>query len=203
MKNSLLTRRNMMRNLSLSMLGTAAIPEFGLANDCVPDSFDKEPTIHIKAGEGITGRIGGIELITKLNKSQTNGHFACDEATLKPGFLGAPPHLHATFDEICYVLEGTVHILVGDQVFEVKQGDWHLRPRNVIHTFWNSSDKPARFIDMYIPGGHEEYMADLARLFENNGRPQKEDFARLEKQHDIVYAWNKLPEVMNKYKVHL
>ena len=60
-----------------------------------------------------------------------------------------------------------------------------------------------RFVDIYIPGGHEDYMADLAKLFENNGRPQKEDFTLLEQKHDIVYFWNKLPDIMSKYKVHL
>jgi uncharacterized cupin superfamily protein len=45
------------------------------------------------------------------------------------GQLGAPPHLHLGFDEICYVLEGTVHIMVEDEVFVVNKGDWHLRPR--------------------------------------------------------------------------
>lgn len=186
------------------MLGSLALPQSLLAETTGSDYFDEEPhVIHIKKGEGRTGKIGGIDLIEKLNKSQTGGHFACDEATLKPGHLGAPPHLHKTFDEICFVLEGTVTILVDETVYEVSAGDWHLRPRNKMHTFWNASDTTARFVDIYIPGGHEEYMRDLAKLFENNGRPKKEDFALLEQKHDIIYFWNKMPEIMTKYKVHL
>lgn len=193
-----------MQLMSLTVLGSLAIPtKIYSMTDC-NDFFDEEiDTIHIKKGEGKMGRIGGINLTAKLSKQQTSGNLGCDEATLKPGFLGAPPHLHKSFDEICYVLEGSVTIMVEDEIFQVNAGDWHLRPRNKMHTFWNSSESTARFIDIYIPGGHEEYMADLAKLFENNGSPKKEDFIVLEQKHDIVYFWKKLPEIMSKYKVHL
>ena len=190
--------------MSYSVVGSLAIQEKTYALSPNTDFYDETiDPIHIKKGEGKIGKIGGIDLITKFSKLQTSGHFSCDEATLKPGHLGAPPHLHKTFDEICFVLEGSVSILVEDKVFEVSAGDWHLRPRNKMHTFWNATESPVKFVDIYIPGGHEDYMADLAKLFENNGRPQKSDFALLEQKHDIVYFWNKLPEIMSKYKVHL
>ena len=41
-------------------------------------------------------------------------------------------------------------------------------------------------------------MADLLKLFENNGRPKKEDFKLLEQIHDIAYFWNKPPDMMLK-----
>lgn len=190
--------------MSLQVLGTLAIPGASYSMTDSNDFYDENiDTIHIKKGEGKIGRIGGIDIISKLSKHQTSGNFGCDEATLKPGFLGAPPHLHKNFDEICYVLEGLVTIMVEETLFQVNAGDWHLRPRNKMHTFWNASESIARFIDIYIPGGHEDYLADLAKLFENNGRPKKEDFKLLEQKHDIVYFWNKLPEIMSKYKVQL
>lgn len=204
MNQNRLSRRKVMQLMSLTILGSLAIPETSYSMTDHQDSFDEEPDIiHIKKGEGKIGRIGGIDIITKLSKHQTSGNLGCDEATLKPGFLGAPPHMHKNFDEICYVLEGSVTIMVEDKTYQVNAGDWHLRPRNKMHTFWNSSESTARFIDIYIPGGHEEYMADLAKLFENGGSPKKDDFTLLEQKHDIVYFWNKLPEIMSKYKVHL
>ncbi len=204
MEQNRLSRRNLMQLMSLTVLGTLAIPKTTYSMTDVNDFFDEEiDTIHIKNGEGKIGKIGGIDLISKLSKHQTGGNLGCDEATLKSGFLGAPPHLHKNFDEICFVLEGSVTIMVEEKIFQVNAGDWHLRPRNKMHTFWNASESNARFVDIYIPGGHEDYMADLAKLFENNGRPKKEDFALLEQKHDIVYFWNKLPVIMSKYKVHL
>ena len=193
-----------MQLMSFTILGSLALPNVTYSKPGINDFFDEEiDTIHIKKGEGKIGKIGGIDIISKLSKHQTSGNLGCDEATLKPGHLGAPPHLHKTFDEICFVLEGSLSIMVEDKIYEVNAGDWHLRPRNKVHTFWNATESPTRFVDIYIPGGHEDYMADLAKLFENNGRPQKEDFTLLEQKHDIVYFWNKLPDIMSKYKVHL
>ena len=204
MNQNHLSRRKVMQLMSFTILGSLAIPNVTYSKPKINDFFDEEiDTIHIKKGEGKIGKIGGIDLISKLSKHQTSGNLGCDEATLKPGHLGSPPHLHKTFDEICFVLEGSVSIMVEEKIYEVNAGDWHLRPRNKMHTFWNATESTARFVDIYIPGGHEEYMADLAKLFENNGRPKKEDFTLLEQKHDIVYFWNKLPDIMSKYKVHL
>ncbi len=193
-----------MQLLSLTMAGAVIMPKKLQAATDVLDYFD-EPAkaVHIKKGEGTRGTIGGIDFLTKLHRSQTQGHLASSEATLKPGFMGAPPHMHTTFDEVCFVLEGTVSIMVGETVFEVQAGDWHLRPRNAVHTFWNATDSVARFVDLYIPGGHEDYMEDLAKLFENNGRPKKDDFTLLAQRHDIIYSWELLQGIMTKYKVHL
>ncbi|RZK57376.1 MAG: cupin domain-containing protein, partial [Pedobacter sp.] len=182
------SRRDLMKMMSLTMVGSSILPflaEASIADKS--DYFDQSPkAIHIKKGVGKAAVVGGMDLIFKLTKAQTSGHMGCDEVTIKPGFLGAPPHLHKTFDEVCYVQEGTVTILVGEEVFEVNAGDWHLRPKGIVHTFWNAGQRNAKFIDIYLPGGHEQYMMDLASLFENNGKPKPEDFIALAKKHDIV-----------------
>lgn len=98
--------------------------------------------------------------------------------TLQPGYLGAPPHLHKGFDEICIVMQGELHIMVGEDVYQVPAGGWHLRPRGIVHTFWNSGKEPVKFIEIYSPAGHEAYMKDLAKLFENNQRPQPSDLQK-------------------------
>ncbi|MFN8354707.1 MAG: cupin domain-containing protein [Spirosomataceae bacterium] len=191
-------RRQLLQQLSAIMIGTAL--------DITPSegaSLADEKAVYIPSGTGLVEKFGGIEMVFKLSKAQTHGSLGSEESILQPGFMGAPPHLHQTFDEITIVLEGSVTILVGDEVTVVKAGDWHLRPRQVMHCFWNADTKPARYIDLFVPGGHEAYLQDLARLFHNNGRPTPDDFARLEKTHDIQYFWNKLPEIMKKYNVHL
>ena len=115
-----------MQLMSLTVLGSLAIPVSSYSGTNYNDFFDEETgTIHIKKGDGKVGKIGGIDLISKLSKHQTSGNLGCDEATLKPGFLGAPPHLHKNFDEICFVLEGSVTIMVEEEIFQVNAGDWH------------------------------------------------------------------------------
>lgn len=160
-------------------------------------------TIHVPAGGGKKGKIGDGDVVFKLSKAQTGGHLGVSESVLLPGILGAPPHLHKGFDEICRVTQGVLSIMVGDKVYEVKAGDWHLRPKGIVHTFWNSGKEPAKFIDLYVPGGHEAYMEALADLFVGGNRPAPGDLDGLAKRFDIVFDFAKLKVVMDTYKVHL
>lgn len=164
---------------------------------------DAPKPVFIPPGGGEKGKIGYTDITFKLAKEQTAGSLGSSEMVLQPGFLGAPPHLHKGFDEICIVLQGTLHIMVGEEVYEVPAGGWHLRPRGIVHTFWNSGKEPARFIELYSPAGHEAYMKDLARLFENGKRPQPGDLQKLAERHDIQFHYEKLPSIIHKYKVQL
>ncbi|WP_144887359.1 cupin domain-containing protein [Lacibacter cauensis] len=200
MNQSLINRRRLMQQLASFSLGAALLPSFGFAEHPIPE----DPTsIYIPPGGGIHGMVGDMQITFKLNKNQTSNHLASWESTIQPGELGAPPHYHTSFDEICRVLEGTVFIMTGNEVTEVKAGGWHLRPKGVVHTFWNSGSVPAKTIDLCIPGGHEDYMQELAALFENNKRPKPDDFKLLEQKHDIHYRFDLLKEVMQKYNVKL
>ncbi|MDF7817011.1 cupin domain-containing protein [Runella sp. MFBS21] len=104
---------------------------------------------------------GGLDIRTWVRSTQTNNQFSCIEAAVAPKTMGPPPHLHKALDEICYVLEGTASVLVGDKIYEVQAGGFHLRPRGLVHTFWNASDKPLRFMDLYFNQNFEEYLEEL------------------------------------------
>jgi len=200
MNQPTINRRRLMQQLAALTLGTAVLPSFSLAEQ----HYVEDPkSIYIPPGAGKTGAVGDMQITFKLDKNQTSGHFASWETIVQPGELGAPPHYHKSFDEICRVLEGSVFIMTGNEVTEVKAGGWHLRPKEVVHTFWNSGATPAKTIDLCVPGGHEEYMQELASLFENKNRPKSEDFKHLEQKHDIHYRFDLLKEIMQKYKVKL
>ena len=142
------------------------------------------------------------QIAFKMASEDTDGLMGSAEIVLEPGRFGAAPHLHRGFDEICRVLEGTVHILTGDQVTEVPAGGWHLRPRGLIHAFWNAGSKPARCVEIYVPGGHERYMNELADLFEN-GPPTKGAVQALAAHHDIEWHFELLEALEKKYNVKL
>lgn len=144
-----------------------------------------------------------MELVFKFDKLQTSGHLGVSETIIQPGELGAPPHLHQHMDEICRVLDGSIFIMTGDIVTEVKAGSWHLRPKGIVHTFWNSGSVPAKTADICVPGRHEDYLKHLSSLFENGNRPKPDDFERLENNHDIKYRFDLLQSIMEKCKVHL
>lgn len=190
-----------MQLLGTTMVG-GMIARDSFASDGYATPQQPQP-VFIPAGSGKKGKIGEGEIVFKLDKSHTSGNIGSSEFTLPPGYLGAPPHHHKAFDEICIVQEGTLHIMVGDEVFEVKAGGWHLRPRGITHTFWNSGTVPAKFIEIYSPAGHEDYMLELAQMFEDGNRPKPDDLNKLAAKHDIFFEFGKLRAIMEKYKVRL
>jgi mannose-6-phosphate isomerase-like protein (cupin superfamily) len=50
--------------------------------------------------------------------------------------------MHKDLDELMYVLEGTATVMIGEELYEVQAGGWNFRPRRIVHSFWNASDKP-------------------------------------------------------------
>ncbi len=142
------------------------------------------------------------QIAFKMASEDTDGLLGSAELVLEPGTIGAVPHLHRGFDEISRVLEGTVHIMVDNQVTAVPAGGWHLRPRGLIHAFWNAGSTKARCLELYIPGGHERFMNELADLFEN-GRPKRADVLALATHNDIEFHFELLEDLMARYKVHL
>jgi mannose-6-phosphate isomerase-like protein (cupin superfamily) len=101
---------------------------------------------------------GGMDIRIRVRSSMTNGLYSNVETAVAPKVMGPPPHYHRELDELMYVVEGTASILIGEDIVEVQAGGWHLRPRMLKHTFWNSSDKPLWFIDMYFNQPFEEYL---------------------------------------------
>ena len=196
-----------MRLLAATMVGSSVLPMASLASDpkiteTKPASEDPKP-VFIAPGEGKRGNIAVNEIVFKLSKEQTSGNLGSAETILYPGFMGAVPHRHQHFDEVCRVLEGTLTIMVGDQIYTLTPGAWHLRPRGIVHSFWNSGKVPAKFIELYIPGGHEAYMQELTALFVNGRRPKPGEVDAVAKKHDIEFFWDQLPALLKKYKVHL
>lgn len=107
-----------------------------------------------------------------VRNKATSGLFSSVECAVAPKIMGPAPHAHKELDELMYVLEGTASVLLGDEVVEIKAGGWHMRPRMIKHTFFNASDEPLRFIDMYFNQPFEEYLeAIFFQLTPENGYP--------------------------------
>ena len=201
MRSPSINRRQLLQQVAAISLGAGIIPLFGYEKLNEPP---QEPSaIYIPPGQGKAGKVGDMQLTFKFNSKDTSNHLGLWETIIMPEELGAPPHYHEKTDELCRVLEGTVAFMTGNTITTVKAGGWHLRPRGVVHTFWNAGTTKAKTIDICIPGGHEYYMQELALLFENNNRPKPEDFKNLEQKYDIHYRFDLLPEITKKYNVKL
>ena len=64
---------------------------------------------------------------------------------------GALPHAHPGIEQACYLLEGTAHVEVGDEAFDLVPGDTCFFPAEVMHRFTVTSDEPVRLLVFYSP----------------------------------------------------
>jgi quercetin dioxygenase-like cupin family protein len=120
-------------------------------------------------GGGEELSIGGSSLFIKADSAATDGTFAMTETTLEPGFPGPPPHFHEAFNDVFYVLDGTVTVRVGDEVHELGPGGFACITPGTVHTFSNATEVPARVLNLSIPGGFEGYLRDMAAAMEGGG----------------------------------
>ena len=64
---------------------------------------------------------------------------------------GALPHAHPGIEQSCYLLEGTAHVQVGDESFDMVPGDACFFPADMMHVFSVTSDTPVKLLVMYSP----------------------------------------------------
>ena len=105
------------------------------------------------------------------------------------------------------VLKGTVTVMVGEELFEVEAGGWHLRPHGIVHTFWNARDEPAVFIDIYPNQNFEVFHKKLIKLFgeftkekifpdSKEGRKRQDE---LQAEWGITMYYDQRQSLMEKY----
>ena len=151
-------RRNFVQNSGMLAAFGFALPP-GLMPVETSENRPLEPVL-LPAQKPLDAN-GGMAVKVWVRSSMTNGLYSSVECAVAPKLMGPPPHFHLELDELMYVAEGTASILMGKDVVEIQAGGWHLRPRNIVHTFFNASDKPLRFYDMYFNQPFEEYLEQV------------------------------------------
>ncbi len=63
---------------------------------------------------------------------------------------GAAPHSHPGIEQVCYLLEGTAHVEVAGEKFEMQPGEACFFPANELHVFRATSER-ARVMVIYSP----------------------------------------------------
>ena len=63
---------------------------------------------------------------------------------------GAHPHLHSGIEQVCYLLEGSAHVEIGGESFEMQPGEACFFPAGVTHVFTVTSAR-ARVLVIYSP----------------------------------------------------
>ncbi|MGH8636951.1 MAG: cupin domain-containing protein [Burkholderiales bacterium] len=63
---------------------------------------------------------------------------------------GALPHAHPGIEQVCYLLEGTAHVEVGGEKFELAPGEACFFPADTPHLFTATSER-AKVMVIYAP----------------------------------------------------
>ena len=163
-------RRNFLFTASI-LSAFSALPQTAFAAEPTSSNSDPMQQFLLPAMTPLDHK-GGMDIRVWVRSKMTNGLFSSVETAVAPKIMGPAPHYHKELDELMFVLDGTATVLVGDNVIEVEAGGWHLRPRMIKHTFWNASENPLRFIDMYFNQPFEDYLEKIFHeITPENGYP--------------------------------
>jgi mannose-6-phosphate isomerase-like protein (cupin superfamily) len=109
------------------------------------------------------GRDFGDGLLCRITSASTGGAYCAFEQTLAPG-QGVPLHVHSRDDEVYYILEGRLEMQCGQRTFTAEAGAMVVIPRGIPHAFCNPAETPIRFLNLFVPGGFDEFVAELNQL---------------------------------------
>lgn len=154
------------------------------------------PEIVVNPGEGRSVSLGGMGVVFKVSGAQTGGAFAIVEHPIEPGRL-VMPHMHRNEDEYSYVLEGTVGARIGDREVVAGPGSYVIKPRGLMHTFWNPGPAPARLLEIIAPAGFESYFIELAEA-----KDQRRG-SELATKYGVTYSSDWVADLASRHHVKL
>ncbi|MFJ8076498.1 cupin domain-containing protein [Streptomyces sp. NPDC096176] len=158
----------------------------------------------VEPDEGKSIGLGGIGVDFKIMGEETDNQFSIVEHPIDPGRL-VPPHIHSREDEFSYVLQGRVGARVGDQEATAGPGSYVLKPRGILHTFWNAGPEPARILEIIFPAGFEQFFDQMGTVAETATGPaefiQRRD--ELGEQYGLEFSDEWVDELTAKYRLKL
>jgi quercetin dioxygenase-like cupin family protein len=117
--------------------------------------------------EGRAYPMGRIGAIFKADGVETESRYCISEWWLEPHTQGPGAHSHPE-DDVFYVIEGTMSLLVGESWTHATKGSFVLVPGGITHDFENRSNARAGVLNFSVPGAFEQEMPGIAQWFKEN-----------------------------------
>jgi mannose-6-phosphate isomerase-like protein (cupin superfamily) len=108
--------------------------------------------------------MGRIKAVFKADGGETVGEYSISEWWLEPNTTGPGAHSHAE-DDVFYVLEGTMSVLVDDRWIDAPKGSFVLVPAGTTHDFENRGAVRAGVLNFSHPGSFEKDMPGIVQWF--------------------------------------
>ncbi|TAJ17945.1 MAG: cupin domain-containing protein [Planctomycetota bacterium] len=111
--------------------------------------------------------MGRIRAVFKADGAETAQRYSISEWWLEPHTQGPGPHAHDE-DDVFYVLECEMSVLVGERWLDAPRGSFVLVPGGTTHDFQNRGDVRAGVLNVSVPGPFEPAMQGIAEWFREN-----------------------------------
>lgn len=128
-----------------------------------PSATPRAPVI-LAPGAGRHYPMGRISAVFKADGDETASRYSISEWWLEPHTRGPGAHSHPE-DDLFYVLEGTMSLLIGDTWQQAGRGAFVLVPGGVMHDFENRGSVRAGVLNLSIPGAFEPHMPAIVDWF--------------------------------------
>ena len=124
---------------------------------------DRRPIV-LAPGDGREYQMGRINAVFKADTAETKSGYSISEWWLDPNTTGPGPHSHPE-DDVFYVLEGTMSVLVDGRWIDAPKGSFVLVPGGVTHDFENRTRARAGVLNFSYPGDFEQHMPSIVEWF--------------------------------------
>jgi quercetin dioxygenase-like cupin family protein len=138
----------------------------------------------VRRGQGPVFRYAGTP-VGVLAGADGSGPYSAAEMVIQPHFHGPIPHVHDTFDEALFVIEGVLLAGVNeDEPAPAPAGSLLTALRGTRHFFSNPYDEPARILGMWSPAAVGlEFMQAIGAALPAQGPPDPDVMRALYEQH--------------------
>ena len=130
-------------------------------------SAEFEPLVSHPA-EGRDYKLGAqqnVDVVFKADGEEVANKYAITEWWIDAGGPGLDPHVHEDNDELIYVLEGPVDVLVGEDWTALEKGGLVIIPAKTKHAFRNTSSSRVGLLNVFLNGSYEAMMPQIQMMF--------------------------------------
>lgn len=153
-----------------------------------PFNFFQRKAFVVRAGQDRNNAeldvMGGV-FDCKVSGKDNDGAM-CLFDTVRHEKGGPALHFHYNQDELFYIIKGEFRIKVGDDLFDLKPGDFAFAPRMIPHAFAKTSEEDGQMLVGFQPAGSmEDFFKQMSKFGKNIPPNQREIMERLSADHGM------------------
>ncbi|RLU78118.1 cupin [Streptomyces griseocarneus] len=150
------------------------------------------PAVVARAAEAETASDPSSVMTLLADSDTTGGLMTAYRSTFAAGAPGAPAHFHTRASELFYVIDGSLQVLVGEEITVLNAGDFLLVPPHTPHAFAAAPGCTADVLFTFTPGmARFDYLRLLGRVMRGEASPQeiKDSSERFDNHYVDSPAW--------------